>query len=49
MAETPYLVDSNVLLRWVKPDHIMGKGGVKAAIRVPRTTKSFFFIPSPSL
>lgn len=21
MAETPYLVDSNVLLRWVKPDH----------------------------
>ena len=22
MAETPYLVDSNVLLRWVKPDHI---------------------------
>src|SRR6516164_1779031 len=21
MAETPYLVDSNVLLRWVKPNH----------------------------
>src|SRR5579863_7173251 len=21
MAETPYLVDSNILLRWVKPDH----------------------------
>ncbi|MGH9455176.1 MAG: type II toxin-antitoxin system VapC family toxin, partial [Terriglobia bacterium] len=21
MAETPYLVDSNVLLRWVKPGH----------------------------
>jgi hypothetical protein len=21
MAETPYLVDGNVLLRWVKPDH----------------------------
>ena len=21
MAETPYLVDSNVLLRWIKPDH----------------------------
>src|SRR6266853_2027149 len=21
MAETPYLVDSNVVLRWVKPDH----------------------------
>jgi hypothetical protein len=21
MAETPCLVDSNVLLRWVKPDH----------------------------
>jgi predicted nucleic acid-binding protein len=21
MAETPYLVDSNALLRWVKPDH----------------------------
>jgi hypothetical protein len=21
MAETLYLVDSNVLLRWVKPDH----------------------------
>ena len=21
MGETPYLVDSNVLLRWVKPDH----------------------------
>jgi predicted nucleic acid-binding protein len=21
MAETPYLVDSNVLLRWVKPEH----------------------------
>ena len=21
MAETPYLVDSNVLLRWLKPDH----------------------------
>jgi hypothetical protein len=21
MAETPYLADSNVLLRWVKPDH----------------------------
>src|ERR1700680_4661944 len=21
MAETPHLVDSNVLLRWVKPDH----------------------------
>ena len=21
MAETPYLVDSNVLLRWVRPDH----------------------------
>lgn len=21
MAEMPYLVDSNVLLRWVKPDH----------------------------
>ena len=21
MAETPYLLDSNVLLRWVKPDH----------------------------
>jgi predicted nucleic acid-binding protein len=21
MAETPYLVDSNVLLRWMKPDH----------------------------
>jgi hypothetical protein len=21
MAEAPYLVDSNVLLRWVKPDH----------------------------
>ena len=22
MAEAPYLVDSNILLRWVKPDHI---------------------------
>jgi hypothetical protein len=21
MAETPYLVDSNILLRWIKPDH----------------------------
>ena len=21
MAGTPYLVDSNILLRWVKPDH----------------------------
>ena len=21
MAQTPYLVDSNILLRWVKPDH----------------------------
>jgi predicted nucleic acid-binding protein len=21
MAETPYLLDSNILLRWVKPDH----------------------------
>lgn len=21
MTETPYLVDSNILLRWVKPDH----------------------------
>jgi hypothetical protein len=21
MAETPYLVDSNILLRWVKPNH----------------------------
>ena len=21
MARTPYLVDSNILLRWVKPDH----------------------------
>ena len=21
MAETLYLVDSNILLRWVKPDH----------------------------
>ena len=21
MAEIPYLVDSNILLRWVKPDH----------------------------
>lgn len=21
MAETPYLIDSNILLRWVKPDH----------------------------
>jgi hypothetical protein len=21
MAETPYLVDSNILLRWFKPDH----------------------------
>ena len=21
MAETPYLVDSNILLRWVRPDH----------------------------
>ena len=22
MAEVPYLVDSNILLRWVKPDHV---------------------------
>jgi hypothetical protein len=21
MAGTPYLLDSNILLRWVKPDH----------------------------
>src|ERR1700687_1310665 len=21
MAETPYLVDSNILLRWIRPDH----------------------------
>jgi hypothetical protein len=21
MAETPYLVDSNILLRWVRPNH----------------------------
>src|SRR5690348_7721582 len=31
MAETAYLVDSNVLLRWVKPDHT-DYGNVVSAI-----------------
>jgi len=36
MAETPYLVDSNVLLRWVKPDHSDGPAIVSATDTILR-------------
>jgi len=50
MARTPYLIDTNVLLRWVKPDDRdypvvvaaieAGDAAAKAGCRVPHSSRT---------